>query len=292
MGKRRVSSDGGSDGVGKMMNDRHPSICIRESGHDGPCNGIPRKECAVIADLTRKLEEAQKSSNGWAAKWGEEVEESQRLRGLIAALTARAEAAELDLATASRNAKHYADMSLYLERERDEAKRRQGLAESDLKAWQDYWGCESPHDSHVSQGDVLGKEQERANRAENRNSILERERDESIARIGLRMGQVDALKRERDEHRKVRMEHHDAIVNGYAKLDRLERENAAMREALNRNRQGLRSILEFRKLAAARWGSRDGYGGRYGALTREEIESAIIDIDVALQPAKPAEEKR
>ena len=38
----------------------------------------------------------------------------------------------------------------------------------------------------------------------------------------------------------------------------------------------------MRKLDSERWGQRDGYGGRYGALTREEIEDVIAGIDEAL----------
>jgi hypothetical protein len=38
----------------------------------------------------------------------------------------------------------------------------------------------------------------------------------------------------------------------------------------------------MRKLDSEKWGQRDGYGGRYGALTREEIEAVIADIDAAL----------
>lgn len=49
--------------------------------------------------------------------------------------------------------------------------------------------------------------------------------------------------------------------------------------ALRRNRQGYANILEFRQLTANVWGTRNGYGGRYGALTREEIEAVIAEID-------------
>lgn len=54
------------------------------------------------------------------------------------------------------------------------------------------------------------------------------------------------------------------------------REVERLRSALERCRQGQRNILEFRKLES----------GRYGALTREEIETVIAEIDVAL--ATPA----
>jgi phenylpyruvate tautomerase PptA (4-oxalocrotonate tautomerase family) len=53
-------------------------------------------------------------------------------------------------------------------------------------------------------------------------------------------------------------------------------------EALLRNRQGYVNILEMRKLSSEQRGQRDGYGGRYGALTREEIEAVIAEIDEAL----------
>jgi hypothetical protein len=56
-----------------------------------------------------------------------------------------------------------------------------------------------------------------------------------------------------------------------------------LRAALLRNRQGCLNILEFRKLDSERWGQREGYGGRYGALTREEIEAVIAEIDAALE---------
>ena len=55
-----------------------------------------------------------------------------------------------------------------------------------------------------------------------------------------------------------------------------------LRTQLLRNRQGYVNILEMRKLDSEKWGQRDGYGGRYGALTREEIEAVIADIDAAL----------
>ncbi len=50
-------------------------------------------------------------------------------------------------------------------------------------------------------------------------------------------------------------------------------------EALRRVRQGYMNILEFRQLDSERWGQRDGYGGRYGALTEDEIREAIAPID-------------
>ncbi len=64
-----------------------------------------------------------------------------------------------------------------------------------------------------------------------------------------------------------------------------ERDRAV--DALRRNRQGYMNILEFRKLDSEKWGQRDGYGGRYGALTREEIETVVAEIDAALSAAPP-----
>lgn len=61
-------------------------------------------------------------------------------------------------------------------------------------------------------------------------------------------------------------------------FDRIDR----LKAALLRNRQGYVNILEMRKLSSEQWGQRDGYGGRYGALTREEIETVIAKIDEAL----------
>jgi hypothetical protein len=61
-------------------------------------------------------------------------------------------------------------------------------------------------------------------------------------------------------------------------FDRIDR----LKAALLRNRQGYVNILEMRKLSSEQWGQRDGYGGRYGALTREEIETVIAQIDEAL----------
>lgn len=50
-----------------------------------------------------------------------------------------------------------------------------------LTEWQDYWGCDSPHDTHVQIGNTqprerqLGKEQARANTLQNQNAVLEQE---------------------------------------------------------------------------------------------------------------------
>lgn len=55
-------------------------------------------------------------------------------------------------------------------------------------------------------------------------------------------------------------------------LEAAERREKALRDALERNRRGYLNILEFRRLV----------DGRYGALTREEIEQVIFGIDDAL----------
>lgn len=44
---------------------------------------------------------------------------------------------------------------------------------------------------------------------------------------------------------------------------------------LRRHRQGLMNLMEMRKIAGT---------DRYGALTREEIETSIAEIDEALKP--------
>ncbi len=66
----------------------------------------------------------------------------------------------------------------------DRERQRADKAEAELKGWQDYWGCDSPHDSHVQIGTSepfarqLGKEQARANKAGNE---LDRERQRAEA---------------------------------------------------------------------------------------------------------------
>lgn len=84
-----------------------------------------------------------------------------------------------------------------------------------------------------------------------------------------------------------------ALGHWRQKSDQDAGEIARYRAALERLRQGYRNILEFRKLSSAQWGDRDGYGGRYGALTREEIEGVIAEIETALVPEHaPAADKR
>lgn len=43
-------------------------------------------------------------------------------------------------------------------------------AESELKEWQDYFGCDSPHDTNVMDGTALGNEQMRNNILENKSA--------------------------------------------------------------------------------------------------------------------------
>lgn len=43
-------------------------------------------------------------------------------------------------------------------------------AESELKEWQDYFGCDSPHDTDVMDGTALGNEQMRNNILENKSA--------------------------------------------------------------------------------------------------------------------------
>lgn len=57
---------------------------------------------------------------------------------------------------------------------------------------------------------------------------------------------------------------------------------AELEAALGRVRQGYQNILEFRKLGGE-WGQRDGFAVRYGALTREEVECVIAEIDAVLR---------
>jgi hypothetical protein len=71
----------------------------------------------------------------------------------------------------------------------------------------------------------------------------------------------------------------NALLDSYNTLLIAEREKCQrLRDALLRNRQGMRNILEFRKLARTYFSNPD----RYGALTREEIEGTIAEIDAAL----------
>lgn len=75
------------------------------------------------------------------------------------------------------------------------------------------------------------------------------------------------------------LEVYDArLKEEFERVDRLK-------QALIENRKGYVNILEMRKLSSEQWGQRDGYGGRYGALTREEIEGVIARIDKVLASA-------
>ena len=59
-------------------------------------------------------------------------------------------------------------------------------------------------------------------------------------------------------------------------IAKLRADNARMKESLLRVRQGYCNIKELRKIS----------GDRYGALTREEIEGVIQEIDKALEVSK------
>jgi len=58
---------------------------------------------------------------------------------------------------------------------------RAEAAEKALAVWEEWFGCENPHDTEVAKYTSLGKEQARANVAENRAEAAERERDEARA---------------------------------------------------------------------------------------------------------------
>lgn len=64
-----------------------------------------------------------------------------------------------------------------------------------------------------------------------------------------------------------------------------KRRSAALEAALRRVRLGYQNILEFRKLGGE-LAQRDGFAGRYGALTREEIEGVIAEVDAAIGGGK------
>ena len=73
----------------------------------------------------------------------------------------------------------------------------------------------------------------------------------------------------------------------YVRADLAAAQVELLRGALERNRQGYANILENRELKADVWGTRNGYGSRFGALTREEIEKELSSIDASLA-ATPA----
>lgn len=66
------------------------------------------------------------------------------------------------------------------------------------------------------------------------------------------------------------------------RIQKLEQALTVAREALKRHRQGMRNILEFRKIS----GTGSGINSRYGSLTRDEIEKCIGEIDAALRQAE------
>ena len=110
--------------------------------------------------------------------------------------------------------------------------------------------------------------------------------------LALAQAELAEAKRDIDEYQRE----HDALMeyarttkgsrdvhSVYEVLDSLKRERDAAREdgarlraALERNRQGMQNILEFRKVS----------NDRYGDLTREEIEGVIAEIDAARKGGK------
>jgi hypothetical protein len=158
-------------------------------------NKLTPKELAEIVELYS----ADKSSFSWAdgdlycptsslyplAKLGAAA------KTYIPAMIAEIAALEAELADAAEL--HLADESTIYQLEHrivpeaqkavEESRRRRGLVEADLKEWQDYWGCEYPHDSHVATNGVLGREQERANLACNEVASLKARLAEESARL-------------------------------------------------------------------------------------------------------------
>ncbi len=74
-----------------------------------------------------------------------------------------------------------------------------------------------------------------------------------------------------------------ALGHWRQKSDQDAGEIARYRAALERHRRGLLNLLEVRRLPGE-WGGPLGPTTRYGALTREEIEASITEIETALQP--------
>ncbi len=66
------------------------------------------------------------------------------------------------------------------------------------------------------------------------------------------------------------------------RIQKLEQALTVAREALKRHRQGMRNILEFRKIS----GTGSSINSRYGSLTRDEIKECIEEIDAALKQTK------
>lgn len=85
----------------------------------------------------------------------------------------------------------------------------------------------------------------------------------------------EALRIARDEIARLREELDncsEVLSESVDDIDELRADVRKLREALERKNQGLRNILEFRRLE----------NGRYGNLTKHEIECAIAEADVAL----------
>lgn len=71
----------------------------------------------------------------------------------------------------------------------------------------------------------------------------------------------------------------DCRVVWEARLAAKDAEIARLREQLERERQGYRTIIDFRKMANS---------DRYGCLTREELDERIAEIDAALASTEAA----
>jgi hypothetical protein len=74
---------------------------------------------------------------------------------------------------------------------------------------------------------------------------------------------------------------HEQLIAERQRADAAEAREKGLREALLRHRGGLQNILEFRKITL--WGFNNAGGEvRYGALTREEVEASVAEIDAVL----------
>lgn len=100
-----------------------------------------------------------------------------------------------------------------------------------------------------------------------------------------RKAAADALKSMRSEVAETMVSLGNTMAAVIAERDAARQALAAsteregrLREALTRRRQGLQNILEFRRLSTLS----NNAEPRYGALTREELDQAIDEIDAAL----------
>lgn len=91
-------------------------------------------------------------------------------------------------------------------------------------------------------------------------------------REGMEKGRIEGL-----EEQKAAWNLSQQLQKEVMRRGELEAENARLRKELERQRQGLQTILELRKIAGT---------DRYGALTRDEIEEVIMGIDAVLKGGK------